>query len=282
MKFIDYYKVLGVKKSSTSSEIRKAYLSLAKEHHPDRGGNQSRMDRVNQAYEVLKDETKRHDYDEIHRAKYANKKDDFEFDFATSEHVLVGAELTNKIKLWSAVTLGVLSLLVISYIKIKPPYYLILLYPLFTAGRNLYIYLTDLYLSKRQSIKHVKLWHSAGIILVAIILIIIFVFSLGARTRNFNRGSTINTVTEKDISELENLRVDYEVCSSELSVISNKLQLLNRQIDSGAQTSNTSIDNQRQEREKLLSNFDTKSAECRSAQSSYDTLLNKYKTKEKQ
>lgn len=58
-----HYQVLGVSRHSTQSEIRAAYLALAKKYHPDAKGNSKRMIEVNQAYEVLKDVEKRRAYD---------------------------------------------------------------------------------------------------------------------------------------------------------------------------------------------------------------------------
>jgi molecular chaperone DnaJ len=65
----DYYQVLGVPKNATASEIRKAYRKLAQEFHPDRNaGNKAAEDRfkeVSAAYDVLGDEDKRKQYDQV-------------------------------------------------------------------------------------------------------------------------------------------------------------------------------------------------------------------------
>jgi DnaJ-class molecular chaperone len=61
---MDYYKVLGVSKTATQDEIKKAYRKLAMEHHPDRGGDTIRFAEINEAYETLKDTTKRAEYDQ--------------------------------------------------------------------------------------------------------------------------------------------------------------------------------------------------------------------------
>ena len=69
MEYKDYYKVLGVDKSASDSEIKKAYRKLAKEHHPDLNqGNEKSAEKfkeINEAYEVLGDKDKRQKYDQF-------------------------------------------------------------------------------------------------------------------------------------------------------------------------------------------------------------------------
>lgn len=71
----DLYEILGIKKEATESEIRKAYLKLAKKYHPDVNPGDSvaeqKFKEVNLAYEVLKDSKKRAQYDQM-RAMGAN------------------------------------------------------------------------------------------------------------------------------------------------------------------------------------------------------------------
>lgn len=64
----DYYEVLGVGKSASPDEIKKAFRRAAIEHHPDRGGDEAKFKEVNEAYEVLKDADKRKRYDQFGHA----------------------------------------------------------------------------------------------------------------------------------------------------------------------------------------------------------------------
>lgn len=60
----DYYKTLGVPRNATANEIKKAFRKLAREHHPDTGGDEAKFKEINEAYEVLSDEKKRELYDQ--------------------------------------------------------------------------------------------------------------------------------------------------------------------------------------------------------------------------
>ena len=59
----DLYSVLGVSKGAETSEIRTAYKQLAKEHHPDKGGDPEKFKELSQAHEVLSNEERRKMYD---------------------------------------------------------------------------------------------------------------------------------------------------------------------------------------------------------------------------
>ena len=65
----DYYETLGVSKTATDKEIKKAYRKLASDFHPDKNpGNtvaEEKFKEVSAAYDVLGDEAKRKEYDEV-------------------------------------------------------------------------------------------------------------------------------------------------------------------------------------------------------------------------
>ena len=66
--FKDYYEILGVSRTASQDELRRAYRKLAKKYHPDVNkttGSEEKYKEINEAYEVLKDPEKRKKYDAL-------------------------------------------------------------------------------------------------------------------------------------------------------------------------------------------------------------------------
>jgi curved DNA-binding protein len=74
---MDYYKLLGVEKSASPEEIKKAYRKLALKHHPDRNkGNkdaEEQFKKISEAYAVLSDKEKRQQYDTVGSAGFQQR-----------------------------------------------------------------------------------------------------------------------------------------------------------------------------------------------------------------
>lgn len=69
----DYYKILGVDKNATESDIKKAFSKLAHKYHPDKpGGDEAKFKEANEAYQVLKDKEKRQKYDQFGTADFGS------------------------------------------------------------------------------------------------------------------------------------------------------------------------------------------------------------------
>src|SRR5437588_572988 len=69
VKFQDYYETLGVSRTASEDEIKKAFRKLARKHHPDVNPNdksaEEKFKQLNEAYEVLSDAEKRKKYDKF-------------------------------------------------------------------------------------------------------------------------------------------------------------------------------------------------------------------------
>ena len=84
----DYYQILGVNRSASKEEIKKAFHRLAHKYHPDKkGGDENRFKEANEAYQTLADDRKRAQYDQFGDAAGAsgfggNPGSGFDFDFS--------------------------------------------------------------------------------------------------------------------------------------------------------------------------------------------------------
>ena len=59
----DYYATLGVSRSASADEIKRAYRRLASQHHPDKGGDTQKFQEIEEAYRILGDDQQRQQYD---------------------------------------------------------------------------------------------------------------------------------------------------------------------------------------------------------------------------
>ena len=64
---MNYYEILGVSKTASQEDIKKAFHKLAHKYHPDKGGDEKKFKEVNEAYQVLSDKQKRAQYDNYGR-----------------------------------------------------------------------------------------------------------------------------------------------------------------------------------------------------------------------
>jgi molecular chaperone DnaJ len=68
----NYYDILGVDENATQDDIKKAYRKLAKENHPDKGGDEDTFKKISVAYDTIGDEQKRTEYDHRRKNPFAN------------------------------------------------------------------------------------------------------------------------------------------------------------------------------------------------------------------
>jgi DnaJ-class molecular chaperone len=105
----DYYEILGVSKSATEEDIKKAYRKKAVKCHPDRGGTNEEFQELSEAYEILVDPEKRNLYDKFGKEGIKNSVNPFDvfsglFSSLTRTRINVPVELEN---LYLGKTLGV-------------------------------------------------------------------------------------------------------------------------------------------------------------------------------
>src|SRR3984957_8359181 len=72
----DFYDLLGVPRTASADDLKKAYRKLAMQHHPDRNpddkASEAKFKAISEAYEVLKDDQKRAAYDRFGHAAFEN------------------------------------------------------------------------------------------------------------------------------------------------------------------------------------------------------------------
>lgn len=86
---MDYYKILGVEKQSTTDDIKKAYRKLAHKYHPDKpGGDANKFKEINEAYQILSNPQKKAQYDKFGRVFDGKAREDREIRSAVSAKVI--------------------------------------------------------------------------------------------------------------------------------------------------------------------------------------------------
>lgn len=74
----DCYEVLGIERTASASEIKKAYRKLASKHHPDKGGDKEAFQEIQSAYDTLSDDQKKAHYDQFgHNGPQQHSHDPF-------------------------------------------------------------------------------------------------------------------------------------------------------------------------------------------------------------
>jgi curved DNA-binding protein CbpA len=95
----DLYSILGVPRDASPAQIKAAYRSLAKSHHPDTGGNPEAFRQIQLAYEVLSDTGRRAVYDTTGATDKAPEDNDDAPSIAMLNAILTA--LLTKVELWT-------------------------------------------------------------------------------------------------------------------------------------------------------------------------------------
>lgn len=98
----NFYELLGIRQSSSKNEIKAAYLTLAKKFHPDsKEGDEEKFKLISKAYQVLKNEQEREDYDKGIRKVEKKKKETEKKNNYSSQMFHKKYEQTNDGSKWS-------------------------------------------------------------------------------------------------------------------------------------------------------------------------------------
>jgi DnaJ-class molecular chaperone len=82
---MDLYKTLGVNRNASETEIKKAYKKQAMKHHPDKGGDSAQFQKLNEAYDTLKDPQKKSYYDRFGSTPNANQSGNRSYEYRTDD-----------------------------------------------------------------------------------------------------------------------------------------------------------------------------------------------------
>lgn len=103
----DYYSILGISKTASAAEIRKAYLVLARDHHPDRFSDPAereeasrRFKQITEAFNQLRDEKLRREYDRSREKKERTPEEEAELYFKNGQLQEQSQEFENALKLY--------------------------------------------------------------------------------------------------------------------------------------------------------------------------------------